>query len=80
MKINATEFGNYTNKVSRPAQQPIQKPEMQPQKLGTITNEEKQFFAKLYPDSKEDVMNYHFYHKNGKMQGVTLGTVFDKRG
>jgi antitoxin component YwqK of YwqJK toxin-antitoxin module len=80
MKITTTDFGTYTNKINRPAQQQAKPAEIQKQKLGTISNEEKKFFAGLYPESKEDVMNYHFYHKNGKMQGVTLGTFFDKRG
>ncbi len=80
MKITTTDFGTYTNKINRPVQQQPQPAEAQKQKLGTISNEEKKFFAGLYPENKEDVMNYHFYHKNGKMQGVTLGTIFDKRG
>lgn len=79
MKITTTEFGNYTAKIN-PAVKQQPKPELPKQELGAITNDEKKFFAKLYPDNKEDVMNYHFYHKNGKMQGVTLGTIFDKRG
>jgi len=80
MKINPSEFGNYTNKINRPVQQAQKPVEFQNQKLGTITNDEKKFFAKLFPESKDDVMNYHFYHKDGKMQGVSVGTVFDKRG
>ena len=80
MNINTSEFGNYTNKITRPVVQQTSKPGALNTKLAAITNEEKTFFAKLYPENKEDVMNYHFYHKDGKMQGVTLGTVFDKRG
>ncbi len=84
MKITTNEFGNYTTKVSRPVHPPKTEQnaaaEIQKEKLGTITKEEKKFFAGLYPENKEEVMNYHFYHKNGKMQGVTLGTIFDKRG
>jgi len=83
MKIATNDFGNYTAKIARTvntskAEQPNS--EIPKQKLGTITNDEKKFFAGLYPENKEEVMNYHFYHKNGKMQGVTLGTIFDKRG
>ncbi len=91
MKISTNDFGNYSNRVNKPVQQhnnsaAIQKQvtgtstAVQKEKLGTVTNEEKKFFAGLYPENKTDVMNYHFYHKNGKMQGVTLGTIFDKRG
>ena len=84
MKIVTNDFGNYTARATRPVQQQNTAAEIQKQlakaELGNVTNEEKKFFAGLYPENKEEVMNYHFYHKNGKMQGVTLGTVFDKRG
>jgi len=82
MTITTNDFGNYSPKVNqtvRPQSKPVET-QTQTQNLGNITNEEKTFFAKLYPESKEDVMNYHFYHKDGKMQGVALGTLFDKRG
>ena len=85
MKIVTNDFGNYTARATRSVQQQhntaaeIQKQSTKVD-LGNITKEEKKFFAGLYPENKEEVMNYHFYHKNGKMQGVTLGTIFDKRG
>lgn len=80
MKITTNEFGNYAPKVSRAAAQPNPSPDLTPDKLGNVTKEEKKFFAGLYPENKQDVMNYHFYQKTGKMQGVTLGTLFDQRG
>ena len=87
MKIATNDFGNYT-RVTRPVQQPKAEPanstavqkQLSKTTLGSITEEEKKFFMGLYPENKDEVMNYHFYHKNGKMQGVTLGTIFDKRG
>jgi hypothetical protein len=45
-----------------------------------ISNEEKQFFAKLYPQDKSEIMDYHFYQPSGKMAGVSIGSLFDKRG
>jgi hypothetical protein len=80
MTISTNDFGNYSSKVNQTVRQQSKPVETQNQNLGSITNEEKTFFANLYPESKEDVMNYHFYHKDGKMQGVSLGTLFDKRG
>lgn len=80
MTITTNDFGNYSSKVNQTVKQQSKPVEIKNQNLGSITNEEKTFFADLYPDSKEDVMNYHFYHKDGKMQGVSLGTLFDKRG
>ena len=86
MKITTNEFGNYSARIQKPAVQhnkPAEAPkqaEATKQKLGSLSNEEKNFFAKLYPENKSDVMNYHFYQKTGKMQRVSLGTLFDKRG
>lgn len=45
-----------------------------------LSSNEKKYFAKLYPENAKDVMEYHFYEKNGKMSGVKLGSNFDKRG
>lgn len=45
-----------------------------------ISSEEKQFFVSRYPEQKETVMDYHFYHKSGKMSGVNVGTLLDRRG
>jgi hypothetical protein len=80
MTINTNDFGNYSPKINQTVRSQSKPVETQNQNIENITNEEKTFFAKLYPENKEDVMNYHFYHKDGKMQGVALGTLFDKRG
>ncbi|MGE5400391.1 MAG: hypothetical protein ACM3S2_08300 [Ignavibacteriales bacterium] len=45
-----------------------------------ITNEEKNFFVNLYPESRKEIADYHFYQKSGKMSGVSVGSLFDKRG
>lgn len=45
-----------------------------------VSKEEKQFFTKLYPDEKDQINNYHFYSKDGNKNGVSLGSLFDKRG
>lgn len=80
MKITTNEFGNYSPKATQNVGQSYQAPQVKQEKLGTVTNDEKKFFAGLYPENKQDVMDYHFYQKTGKMQGVTLGTLFDQRG
>ena len=80
MKISTNDFGNYSAKLNKPVVPKEQNVQVQKQDLGTISKEEKKFFAELYPENKKDVMDYHFYQKTGKMQGVTLGTMFDKRG
>lgn len=48
--------------------------------LTSVSVEEKSFFAKLYPDSKNEINNYHFYSKNGKLQGYSVGSLLDRRG
>lgn len=45
-----------------------------------ITEQEKKYFAKLYPENKEELMNYHYYEKNGKLSGVKVGSLFDRKG
>ncbi len=46
----------------------------------SLMPEEKDFFAKLYPDNKADVADYHFYERSGKLSGVKLGSLIDRRG
>ncbi|MFA4924066.1 MAG: hypothetical protein WC557_07735 [Ignavibacteriaceae bacterium] len=45
-----------------------------------LTTVEKEFFAALYPQEQSQIMDYHFYQKNGQMSGVKIGSMFDKRG
>lgn len=45
-----------------------------------LSSEEKNFFAALYPDKASEVMEYHFYERSGKLAGVKVGYMFDKRG
>lgn len=45
-----------------------------------ITDEEKKFFAEMYPEKKNEIINYQFYQKNGKVLSVAIGSTFDKKG
>ena len=45
-----------------------------------LSQDEKKYFANLYPESTKEIMDYHFYERNGKMSGVKLGSNFDRRG
>lgn len=49
-------------------------------KADAVSNEEKQFFVNMYPDKKSELVDYHFYKQSGSMAGVTVGSLFDKRG
>ncbi|OGU97943.1 MAG: hypothetical protein A2330_08625 [Ignavibacteria bacterium RIFOXYB2_FULL_36_7] len=89
MKISANAIGNYSPVYAKkPLQE--QKPaenislaKFQPQKTNgaaELTGAEKEFFAKLYPEDKAQIMDYHYYQRNGQMSGVKIGSMFDKRG
>ncbi|GAB6281322.1 MAG: hypothetical protein STSR0008_00610 [Ignavibacterium sp.] len=45
-----------------------------------ITDEEKKFFAEMYPEKKNEIINYKFYQRNGKVLSVAIGSTFDKKG
>jgi len=45
-----------------------------------ILAEEKDFFTKLYPQNTTEITDYHFYQRNGKLSGVKLGSLIDRRG
>ncbi|HEX2960363.1 MAG: hypothetical protein ACM3UR_05250 [Bacteroidota bacterium] len=84
MKISTNNIGNYGPGYT---QQVKAKPRINNeaaigslQKNEKINNEEKNFFINLYPENKKEITDYHFYQKSGKMSGVALGSLFDKRG
>jgi hypothetical protein len=45
-----------------------------------INNDEKKFFAELYPAKQNEIMDYCYYQKSGKMNGISLGTNLDRKG
>jgi hypothetical protein len=79
MKISTNPVGNYT-RPTMPTLQPVQKQEAHSNTPVKVTTDEKDFFVKLYPANKTEIMDYHFYGREGKMSGVSLGSLFDKRG
>ncbi len=78
MKINTNVVGNYSPTYFKP--QINNKENIQVEKQTSISNDEKKFFAELYPNKKEEVMNYQFYNAKGKISGLHVGSLFDKRG
>lgn len=83
MKINSNAVGNYSpyaNKVSGVRQtQNVVKTE-EAKKAELISKEEKNFFVKMYPENKSEIIDYHYYKPSGKMAGVSVGSLFDRRG
>lgn len=81
MKITNNVIGNYNPYSVNKVTPSVKTGEVNPAKTtAKITNEEKDFFAKLYPESKKEIVDYHFYQSSGKMNGVSVGTLFDRRG
>jgi hypothetical protein len=46
----------------------------------SISNDEKKFFADLYPAKQTEIMEYYYYEKSGRMNGISVGTNLDRRG
>jgi len=85
MRVGTNNIGNYfpqrTRNVSNVAQKTnIQKTTKTLSVEQAITSKEKALFAKMYPQQKEEIMEYHYYQRNGSMAGVTVGSLFDRRG
>lgn len=85
MRINTNSIGNYftqqTRNVANVARsENIQKTTATKNSTQLISVKEKQMFAKMYPEQKLEIMEYHYYQKNGKMSGVTVGSLLDRRG
>lgn len=81
MKIGTNPIGNYT--PVRVTPKPAAIAEINKSKLqteNTINPKEKEFFSKLYPDQEKNIMDHHFYMKNGNMSGIMVGSLFDRRG
>jgi hypothetical protein len=79
MKIGTNPIGNYSPVYKKA---PIVKPNEQLKVADSkaITNDEKAFFSRMYPENKEQIMDHHFYMKDGNMKGVAVGSLFDRRG
>ena len=89
MKISTNMIGNYGPNIARninstnKTKETAQKFEMQnvkSKKTENLTSEEKNFFANLYPDKKNEIVDYHFYKRSGELSGVKVGSLIDRRG
>ena len=79
MKINTNSIGNYGQDYMKSS--PVNRSELlQKTSIENISSEEKIFFAKLYPAQKDEIMGYQFYNSKGKISGLHVGSLFDKRG
>jgi hypothetical protein len=46
----------------------------------SLNNDEKKFFAEMYPAKQTEIMEYYYYERSGKMNGISVGTNIDRRG
>jgi len=76
MKVSTNNIGNYS---VQQFQKNIEK-KLTLAKEEELNNDEKNFFISRYPQKKDDIVDYHFYQKSGKMSGVKIGHLYDKRG
>ena len=76
MKIDNTITGNYNAYAMQRTMRPAA---IQPQAAAAISTEEKAFFINMYPEQKTEIQDYHFYQRSGKMSGVSVGSMFDRR-
>ena len=80
MKISTNSFGNYKPIVAQKNNNVSKVESNKTEEVLKFSNEEKKFFTKLYPEEEDQVANYHFYNKEGDKNGVSLGSLFDRRG
>lgn len=83
MKINANPIGNYSpynTKIANVKPKQNLTAAGETNKTDLITKEEKKFFTKIYPENKHEIMDYHYYKPTGKMSGVAVGSLLDRRG
>ena len=87
MKINTNSIGNYSPRIMRTVNN---SPKVQnnfkninstsTKSSNDLSVEEKKYFMDKYPGNKKEIMDYHFYSRNGQMSGVKIGSLFDRRG
>ncbi len=89
MRISTNMIGNYNPQVStgnvKHAKANTIPPKVEAKNTSnkvetSLSQDEKKYFIDLYPQNKNEITGYHFYQKSGKMSGVKIGSMFDKRG
>lgn len=79
MKISSNVIGNYAPSYVKTIQNSNAAGNVSSPKE-KISAEEKNFFAGLYPAQKDEVLGYQLYNAKGKVSGVHVGSLFDRRG
>jgi len=45
----------------------------------SINPDEKKFFAEMYPAKQNEIMEYYYYERSGKMSGISVRTNIGRR-
>jgi hypothetical protein len=79
MRVSTNSIGNYHPTYTKAAT--ANKTEAA-QKINAeiISAEEKKYFAKLYPAKQDEILGYQLYNSKGKVSGIHVGSLFDRRG
>jgi hypothetical protein len=80
VKISTNSIGNYNPIIANKKSNAVTIDPKLKFESANVSKEEKQFFTKLYPNDTDQIENYHFYNKAGDKNGVSIGSLFDKRG
>lgn len=89
MKITTNSVGNYTNIISRnnisarkteQASETKSASSVHAGEAAKLTADEKNFFVNMYPSNKKEIMDHHFYERSGRMSGVKVGSIINRRG
>jgi len=78
MKVSMNPIGNYTNLRNQPIKRAAKANSLE-NSSDVISNKEKEFFINKYPQNKTEINNHHFYQRSGKMTGISVGTLINKR-
>ncbi len=81
MRITSNTVGNYNPYSINNSKSVSELKNSQTTDTSTkVTKEEKEFFSKMYPENQPEIIDYHYYQRSGKMSGVSVGSLFDRRG
>jgi hypothetical protein len=81
MAVSMNSIGNYTAYGLNTARSnKIKIENASASQIENINNDEKKFFAEMYPAKQTEIMEYYYYEKSGKMNGISVGTNLDRRG
>ena len=79
MKVSTNIIGNYQPTYMKAAAANRNDAAVKMAK-DNISTAEKKFFAELFPGRQDEIMGYQSYDSKGKVSGVHVGSLFDRRG